>query len=54
MISCPLIKGHVLDMESVKSRHHFVDEDLINTWMNIIGKCCASHVMMLCYVTANQ
>ena len=24
-------------MESIKSRHHFVDDDLIDTWMTIIG-----------------
>ena len=39
IISSPHVKGHVYDMDFVKSKHHFVNDDFMNSWMVIIGKC---------------
>ena len=37
--SSPYLKGLVMDMESIKSMYHFAEDELIDSWMYIVGKC---------------
>ena len=45
IISSPYNPGLVVDVDFLKSMHHFVDDDFINKWIVVIGKYFSFRVL---------